>query len=210
MKKLLFIALIAFGYWNWQSKQTPVNLAAFDSAGKPQVILYTFAGCGEPCAKVIAELEKRQVPYTEAVVDPNNQNEPNFKAWEKTGENQFPLTVAGEEMALGDSTSALLKVLAVNFQDQYLTSNEAKYYNRHFDSNGNPQLILYGTSWCPYCASLRKDLNAEGIAFIDFDVEKSVDYKDIVDTMEIGGYPTVWYGYERLNSYKIEAIKKLI
>jgi glutaredoxin len=40
-------------------------------------------------------------------------------------------------------------------------------------STGQPTVILYGTSWCPYCRQTRKFFAANGIQYTDLDIEKS-------------------------------------
>ena len=36
-------------------------------------------------------------------------------------------------------------------------------------------IVLYTTTWCGYCERLRQDLRASGIAFTEYDVERSLD-----------------------------------
>lgn len=34
-----------------------------------------------------------------------------------------------------------------------------------------PAVVMYGASWCPYCARARKLLTAKGVAFEEIDVD---------------------------------------
>lgn len=210
MKKLIFIALIAAGFWHWKGGSFSGSDASVDSAGNPTVIAFTFAECGEPCTDTIAALKHRGVPYEEIEINPAKPDEENYKLWEKYGVRTFPLVVAGKEKVSSSSKSALVALLAINFKDDYLTNAEAQYFTRHFDSNGKPKVVLYGTDWCPTCAELRKEMHAEGMDFVDIDVEKVVDSEQLLKTMEIPGYPAIWVGYRRVNGYTLNNIKAIM
>ncbi len=38
-----------------------------------------------------------------------------------------------------------------------------------------PQIVVYATSWCPYCARARRLLESKGVAFEEIDVEARPD-----------------------------------
>jgi glutaredoxin len=40
------------------------------------------------------------------------------------------------------------------------------------ETKKNPEVILYGTSWCPYCQKARDFFRSRGIDFTDYDIEK--------------------------------------
>jgi glutaredoxin len=208
MKKIIFIALIAAGFWHWKNNGFNHTSTPLDSNGKPTVLVFTFPDCGTPCDNTIAALKHRDVPFNEVVVNPNEPDHENYKQWQTYKERSFPLIVAGSSKVTDDSTSNLVELLAVNFNEQYLTSNEANYYKRHFDSNGEAKIVLYGTDWCPGCAALRKEMREENIDFVDIDVEKVTGSQKMLSTMEIGGYPAVWVGYRRVNGVTLNAVKK--
>ena len=209
MKKLLFILVIAAGFWHWQSGRVG-TIPSVDSAGNPVVLAFTFSQCGSPCDDITASLKRRGVPFNEIVVDHEAPDSDNYKLWKKYGTQQFPLVVAGKEKSVGSGQSELVGLLATNYRNKYLTANEAKYYQRHFDASGKPQVVLYGTDWCPTCAELRKELRAERMPYVDIDVEKSEDYNDMVQTMEIPGYPSIWVGYHRVRGHSIADIKDVM
>jgi glutaredoxin len=210
MKKMLFIALIAAGFWHWKGNPFSKPTMAVDDDGNAQVVVFTFPECGEPCTDTITALKRRKVPFEEVELSRDEQTSENYKRWEQYGDRNFPLIVAGEEKATGSAKADLVKLLAINFQDDYLTASEAQYYKRHFDSAGEPQIVLYGTDWCPGCAALRKEMRAKNVAFVDIDVEKASDSKGLTETMEIGGYPTVYVGYQRVNGINLAAIEKVL
>jgi glutaredoxin len=40
------------------------------------------------------------------------------------------------------------------------------------ETKRKPEVILYGTSWCPYCRKARDFFSSRGIDFIEYDIEK--------------------------------------
>lgn len=92
----------------------------------------------------------------------------------------------------------MASLLGKAFGDAYLTQNERHYFKGHFQADGSPRIVLYGTDWCAYCAKLRKELNANQVSFEDIDVQKTPNKNLLLQTMGIGGYPATWMGYERV------------
>lgn len=50
-------------------------------------------------------------------------------------------------------------------------------------------VVLYATAWCGYCKKTRDLLNKEGIAFVEFDIEKSRAARDEYDRLKGRGVP---------------------
>lgn len=72
----------------------------------------------------------------------------------------------------------------------------------HRPSADSTRIAIYTTTWCPYCARLRKALAASHIAYVEYDVETSLQgqlgfwalHGRGVPVSVIG--PTVVYGYD--------------
>jgi glutaredoxin len=155
-------------------------------------------------------LSARGVAFQEKEIDPSNDQDKDVQLWREMGNNVFPLTLAGRSIARGMSKWDLISLLCENFGEQYLTLDEQKYLQRHFDANGKPKVVLYGTDRCPSCAGLRKDFRDNGIDFVDIDVEKSGEFDKIVRVMDIPGYPATWVGYTRVNGVTFSDIKAVM
>lgn len=73
----------------------------------------------------------------------------------------------------------------------------------------NGKVIVYGTSWCGYCAKTRKLLNRNNIAFYEYDVEKSQEgyeqYKNLGGT----GVPVLLIGGQVVKGYNPSRILEL-
>lgn len=204
MKKLLLIGLLFAVYWYWNGGQMSFggkSPAAVDAAGNSTVWLFTFESCGDPCVNAARELRNRNVPFEEKVISPERQEDPNFKIWQSYGlDKSFPLLVVGEHAQTGFYAPDMASLLGKVFGETYLTQNERRYFNAHFNPDGSPRIVLYGTDWCPYCAKLRKELNANQVKFEDVDVEKNGNTNLLLQTMGIGGYPATWVGYTRVKN----------
>lgn len=204
LKKLLFIGLLFAVYWCWGGWKLPFggkNTTAVDSAGNSAVWLFTFEGCGYSCSSAVKELRSRNVPFEEKVINPERSDDSNFKLWQGYGaSNNFPLLVVGEQSVTGFYVPDMASLLGETFGETYLTQNESRYFTEHFNTDGSPRIVLYGTDWCPHCAALRKKLKANHVSFEDVDVEKGGDKKLLLQTMGIAGYPATWVGYRRVKN----------
>lgn len=43
---------------------------------------------------------------------------------------------------------------------------------------GAPRVVMYSTSWCPYCARARELLARKGVAFEEIDIESGTGLRD--------------------------------
>ncbi len=41
-----------------------------------------------------------------------------------------------------------------------------------------PQIVMYSTAWCPYCARARSLLNRKGVSFVDIDIEAQPERRE--------------------------------
>jgi glutaredoxin len=57
------------------------------------------------------------------------------------------------------------------------------------------QVVMFGTSWCPYCAKARALFAANGVRFSEFDLEKDGTAEAFQrDVMGMSGFPTIVIG----------------
>ena len=57
------------------------------------------------------------------------------------------------------------------------------------------KVVMFGTSWCPYCAKARALFNAQGVRFIELDVERDGAAEAFQrDVMGLRGIPTIVIG----------------
>jgi glutaredoxin len=57
------------------------------------------------------------------------------------------------------------------------------------------QVVMFATSWCPYCAQVRELFAAHGVRYVEFDIER--DHEEArfhQDVLHQGGVPTIVIG----------------
>jgi glutaredoxin len=170
---------------------------AFDDQGNPATLVFVHNKCGAPCDDTLKFLKKRRVNYSLYQLDDNEENTALWKTY--GGVNSFPNVIVGREKVYGSYQSRIVSALAMNYGDSVLTGAERNLMRKHFYDNGESKLVVYGASWCPYCKKLRGELNANNIDYIEIDVEKSAQRKSMTKTLEISGYPLVYFGYKRMD-----------
>lgn len=64
-----------------------------------------------------------------------------------------------------------------------------------------PEVVMYATSWCPYCAKARAYFAQSGIAYVEHDVEKSAIAR--AEFKRLGGraVPLIVVGREKMDGF---------
>ena len=78
----------------------------------------------------------------------------------------------------------------------YTEGNYAAYF-----PNPSTKVVMYGTSTCPYCAKARDYLRERGIAFADYDVQKSQAAKEAFSKLGGKGVPLILIGNRRIDGF---------
>jgi glutaredoxin len=200
MKKFLLLAALVFaglklyqgGYLGGSSQ------GAFDAQGKPVVVLFVGPGCDDPCQKVRNVLRERKVSFQEIdVAGPDGAPVPN-----KYGIRNFPTTLIGDQQVLGDDLLRINSVLAETYGKVMLSRKESRVLDKHFDANGNAEVVMYATQWCGYCKQQREFFAANGIPYREIDVEASEANLFLYNSLEGRGYPLTYVGYRRFSGYQ--------
>lgn len=209
MLRILLVALLAFGAYKFhQNGYTFSGSEAFDKDGKPLVVLFVGPQCEgtEVCERVRQTLVKRGVKYEEIdVAGPDGQPIPN-----KYGVDQYPTTLVGKRKVFGDDIDEVRSVLAEAFGKDVLTRGEQMAMNGHFDADGRPKVVMYGTQWCGYCKKQRELFADKGVRFDDVDVEASDAGKLAYSALQGSGYPLTYVGYRRFGGFQEQALLEAI
>jgi glutaredoxin len=77
-------------------------------------------------------------------------------------------------------------------------------------ATGKPEVKMYATSWCPYCAKARAYFSKRGIAYTEIDVEKSAE--GLAEFRKLGGrgVPLIVVGAGRMNGYSEARLAQLL
>lgn len=68
-------------------------------------------------------------------------------------------------------------------------------------------VILYSTSWCPYCAKARRFFHQANIPFTEYDIEKSPERYSEYEAYELPGVPLIIIGTTVIQGYDPKAIR---
>lgn len=70
-------------------------------------------------------------------------------------------------------------------------------------------VVMYSTTWCGYCRKARDYFRQQGIAFTEYDVEKSAKGKQDYQALNGRGVPIIFAGGKRMNGFSVAAFEKL-
>ena len=78
----------------------------------------------------------------------------------------------------------------------------------HRPGPASKAVVIYTAEWCTYCKSLRAYLDASGIPFTEFDVEKSFEGSMGFWALRGSGVPVSVIGPDIVHGYDIEKINE--
>lgn len=212
MKSLITLALVVVAGFLFYKYVFPSlwNKGAFDKNGNPTVIVFTWDGCGDSCARIATTLKERNITFEEV----NTLSDEGQDRFKKFGGDAMPLTVIGKNKILGDNILEIENALTETYGMSILTPYEQEAMKRHFDENGNPKVVMYGTSWCPKTKRLREYLVSHNIPFTDYDVERDSEgtwsYGILKGSGYPTGYPTTFVGYRKIIGHDEQRISKAL
>ncbi len=71
-------------------------------------------------------------------------------------------------------------------------------------------VVLYATSWCGYCKKTREFFKAHNIAYVEYDIERSVEGKAQYEQLHGNGIPLVMIHGELVRGYNPGELKNLL
>lgn len=74
----------------------------------------------------------------------------------------------------------------------------------------NGKVILYATSWCPYCAKTRKLLQDNNIDYFEYDIEKSEEGRAEYTKLGGNGVPVLLIKGQVINGFNPSKILALV
>ena len=73
-----------------------------------------------------------------------------------------------------------------------------------------PEVALYATSWCPYCAKTREYFRMHHIRYTEYDVEHNAAAQKGYRRLGGNGVPVVVVGEQVVHGYQPEAMEELL
>ena len=71
-------------------------------------------------------------------------------------------------------------------------------------------VVMYATSWCPYCAKARTYFKRNGIAYAEHDIEKSAAANAEYKRLGGRGVPLIYVGAERMSGFSEPGFEVLL
>ncbi len=71
-------------------------------------------------------------------------------------------------------------------------------------------VVLYATSWCPYCAKARAHFARKGVAYVEVDIEKSAAAHAEFRRLGGRGVPLILVGSEKMSGYSERGLDALL
>lgn len=198
MRNLLILAVVVAGSYQLYVRYVEHATAAFDENGNPQTLLFTANGC-KPCEDARALLRKRRVDFEEFNVSAGDEHAEKMKAY--GGERYMPYLVSGNRKVSGYNKHEIIGALVEVNGEKLLTGRERKIMSQHFDTAGNPRVVMYATRTCGYCIKAREYFNDEGVAFTDLDIDTNTVAKRNYQALEAAGTPLIYVGYRRVDGF---------
>lgn len=71
------------------------------------------------------------------------------------------------------------------------------------------QVVMYATSWCPYCRQARNYFREQGISYVEHDIEKDAEARRAYQAFGGRGIPVIFVGQRRLNGFSVAGFNKI-
>lgn len=97
---------------------------------------------------------------------------------------------------LGTALALALALLAVDRYAHYI----------HYPQKGSKRIVVYGAQKCPYSARLRNDLQASGIPFTEYDVDRSFQGQLGFWALRGRGVPVSAIGENVVYGYRVDEL----
>lgn len=77
------------------------------------------------------------------------------------------------------------------------------------DYQQKPQVVMYATSWCPYCQQARNYFRQQGIPYVEHDIEKDAAARRAYKDFGGRGVPVIFVGKRRMNGFSVEGFNRI-
>lgn len=77
------------------------------------------------------------------------------------------------------------------------------------DYDQEEKVVMYATSWCPYCQQARNYFRQQGISYTEYDIERDADAKRRYQAFGGRGIPVIFVGKRRMNGFSVSGFNKI-
>lgn len=80
----------------------------------------------------------------------------------------------------------------------------------HVPSDSSTRVAIYTTAWCPYCKQLRASLTANGVPYVEYDVETTLQGQLGFWALRGHGVPVSAIGPKVVRGYRVQDIEQAL
>lgn len=77
------------------------------------------------------------------------------------------------------------------------------------DYDREQKVVMYATSWCPYCQQARNYFREQGISYTEYDIERDAEAKQRYQGFGGRGIPVIFVGKRRMNGFSVSGFNKI-
>jgi len=77
------------------------------------------------------------------------------------------------------------------------------------DYGQEQKVVMYATSWCPYCEKARNHFRQQGIPYTEYDIERDAEAKRRYQAFGGRGIPVIFVGKRRMNGFSVSGFDKI-
>ena len=79
----------------------------------------------------------------------------------------------------------------------------------HEEQQKEQRVVMYATSWCPYCQQARNYFRQQGISYTEYDIERDADAKRRYQSFGGRGIPVIFVGKRRMNGFSVSGFNRI-
>ncbi len=207
IKKILIASIVLGGLYQLKPELFERFIGpegAYHDDGTPMAILFVSEECGKPCDDAINHIDRKGVEAE--IIDIKSSDEAMKRFRDFSRANTIPVLAVAERIETGYHPKRFDEDLMVVAGTSILSSDLKKALRTHFNEDGSPKVIVYGTDWCPYTTKAREFLTDHNIEYDYFNVDSDWQAKQHYSTLEASGYPLIYVGSERVGGYNKHAV----
>lgn len=77
------------------------------------------------------------------------------------------------------------------------------------DYGTEQKVVMYATSWCPYCQQARNYFRQQGISYTEYDIERDAEAKHRYQAFGGRGIPVIFVGKRRMNGFSASGFNRI-
>lgn len=74
---------------------------------------------------------------------------------------------------------------------------------------GSEKVQMFSTEYCVYCKKAKNYFKSQGIAFVEYDIEKDAAAKRRYDALGGKGVPVILVGTKRMNGFSVSGFQRI-